>query len=139
MKRIFIFGNPDLEIDSLPLKILPILKEKFKDVEFEVKDANEEWAIPSFEKDDRPNQAGLGFREELMVIDTAVGIKEVTVFEDLEKFAKVPRLSMHDFDALTNLRFLWKLGKIKKIKIIALPPDISEVEAIAEISKIITP
>lgn len=121
----------------MPLRILPKLREKFKDIEFEVKDPNEEWAISSANADDRPNQENLGFRDELIVIDTVIGIKEVEVFDDLEKFSKVPRVGMHDFDALTNLRYLVKLGKIKKIKIIGLPPDMDEAEAIKKASAII--
>jgi hypothetical protein len=116
--KIFVFGNIDLKEDNLPLRILPQLQKRFPNVEFVVKDPNEEWDVP----------------EEITVLDTAVGIKEVAVFDSLEKFGKVPRVGMHDFDALTNLRFLWKLGKIKKIKIIAIPPDLEEKEAIKKVS-----
>lgn len=123
MKKIFVFGNEDLEMDNLPLRILPELQNKFPDIEFLVKDPNEEWEMT----DD--------VTSDLTVLDTAVGIKEVTVFDDLEKFVKTPRVGMHDFDALTNLKFLQKLGKIKKIKIIAVPPHISEQEAMLQIGR----
>lgn len=116
--KIFVFGNEDLEFDSLPLRILPKLRKKFPEVEFIVKDPNEEWET----------------EEEITVLDTAVDIKEVMVFDDLEKFSAAPRLGMHDFDALANLRLLQKLGKIKKVKIIALPPDMSEEEAFKKVS-----
>ncbi|MEK7669580.1 MAG: hypothetical protein AAB350_03290 [Patescibacteria group bacterium] len=119
-KKIFVFGNMDLEMDNLPLRILPKLQEKFPDIEFVVKDPNEEWEVP----------------EEITILDTAVGIKEVTVFDSLENFSKVPRVGMHDFDALTNLRYLQKLGKIKKIKIIGVSPDMEESEALVKIIKI---
>ncbi|MEK7634976.1 MAG: hypothetical protein AAB446_00915 [Patescibacteria group bacterium] len=121
MKKIFVFGNMDLEMDNLPLRILSQLVKKFPGIEFVVKDPNEEWEV----------------LEELVVLDTAVGIKEVTIFDSLEKFSKPPRVGMHDFDALTNLRFLWKLGKIKKIKIIAVPQNLKEDEAVLEVSKIL--
>lgn len=121
-KKIFVFGNEDLEMDSLPIKILPELREKFPNLDFVQVDPNEEWNIP----------------EEVFVLDTAVGINDVTVFESLDKFSKPPRVGMHDFDALTNLRYLWKLGKIKKIKIIAVPVGISESEALEKICKIIS-
>lgn len=117
MKKIFVFGNFDLKEDNLPLRILPQLQDKFPEINFEVKDPNEEWEVP----------------EELVILDTTIGIKEVTIFESLEKFSKTPRVGMHDFDALTNLRFLQKLGKIKKVKIIAVPPNISETEAVEEV------
>lgn len=119
--KIFVFGNIDLREDSLPLKILPKLKEKFPDIQFEVKDPNEEWEIP----------------EELIILDTAIGIREVIVFDDLKKFSKVPRVGMHDFDALTNLRYLQKLGKIKKIKIIGVPSDLDEIKVVEKIGEIL--
>lgn len=110
---VFVFGNPDLPADSLPLKILPALKTRFPEINFETRDPNEEWEVP----------------EELIVIDTVVGIEEVTVFDDLAAFQNAPRVSLHDFDAFANLRYLQKLGKLKKIKIIGFPKTITENEA----------
>ena len=121
IKKIFVFGNVDLPEDSLPLKILPELQKRFPEIQFEIKDPNEEWET----------------EEEIIVLDTAVGIKEITVFDNLEKFSKVPRVGMHDFDALTNLRYLWKLGKIKKIKIIGVPQNFEGSRAIQEMSNIL--
>ena len=72
--------------------------------------------------------------EGITVLDTVIGIKDITIFDSLEKFALAPRVSMHDFDFLTNLQYLTKLGKIKKIKIIGLPPDMEENEAIKKVS-----
>lgn len=120
-KTILIFGNPELEMDSLPLKILPELQKAFPSIHFEIKDPNEEWGVP----------------EKLTIIDTVVGLKKVKVFEDLDSFDSSPRLTMHDFDALANLKYLKKLGKLKKIKIIGVPPDISYSEAIESIKKAI--
>ncbi len=96
---IYVFGNPDIPEDSLPLRILPRLRLAFPDISFEIKDPNEEWDVP----------------ENLTVIDTAVGINGIHVFSDLETFSNTPRVSLHDFDALTQLRYLQKLGKLKKI------------------------
>jgi len=107
--KIFVFGNPDLKIDSLPFKIMSGLKKRLPQIEFVVQDPNEEWQTP----------------ENLIILDTAIGIREITVFDNLEQFAKVPRVSMHDFDALTNLRYLQKLGKIKTVKIIGVPEKIT--------------
>ena len=119
--RIFVFGNINLENDSLPLRIMPQLQEKFPDIQFEVRDPNEEWGVP----------------DEFIIIDTVVGIKEIRIFETLDKFLSAPRVSMHDFDFLTNLQYLWKLGKIKKIKIIGLPPNMEESEAVKKVSAIL--
>lgn len=119
--KIFVFGNEDLKEDNLPIRILPELQKKFPSIQFEMKDPNEEWDIP----------------DELIVLDTTIGINEIKIFYDLDKFSKTPRVGMHDFDALTNLRYLQKLGKIKKIKIIGVPPDMKEHEAVQKISEIL--
>jgi len=115
---IFVFGNEDLPQDSLPLKILPELKKLFPAIDFATKDPNEEW----------------GDIEDIIIIDTVIGIDNVKIFDSLKNFARSPRFSLHDFDAYTNLLMLEKLGKIKKIKIIGVPPMISEKEAINKIS-----
>ncbi len=118
VNEVFVFGNEDLSEDSLPLRILPLLQKKFPEIHFVTLDPNEEWDVP----------------EDVCMLDTAVGITDVTVFDSLDAFSAPPRIGMHDFDALTNLRYLQKLGKIKKIKIIAVPPDMSESDAIHGVS-----
>jgi cysteine synthase len=120
-QKVFVFGNQDFEPDSLPLLILPELREKNPDIEFIALDPNEEWGV------DR----------EITVIDTVEGIEEVAVYDDLSDFVSSPRVTMHDFDALANLRLLKKLGKIDKIKIIGVPPAISEQEAVEKIGAIL--
>jgi hypothetical protein len=120
-KNIFIFGNPDLEADSLPLKIQARLEHTFPDISFEAKDPNEEWDVP----------------EELTVIDTVLDLKEVTVFDGLDAFVGAPHMSMHDFDALANLRYLQKLGRLKKVTVIGVPADTNEEKAFIEIVRIL--
>jgi len=118
-QTIFIFGNPELAMDSLPLQILPELQKALPAIKFEVKDPNEEWDVP----------------EELTVIDTVIGPKEVTIFNDLDEFAGAPQMTMHDFDALANLKYLKKLGKLKNIRIIGVPPDMEEKRAVESVGK----
>lgn len=124
---IYVFGNPDLRIDSLPLRILPKLKKELPEAEFKIRDPNEEW-------DD--------IQSEFIAIDTAVNVRQPCVVDDLRLFNEPPRSSLHDFDALMNLKLLHKLGRLKKIKLICLPPDIPEKEAlmftVREIRKIMT-
>lgn len=104
---VFVFGNPDLPGDALPLMILPRLRERFPGSTFETKDPNEEWEVP----------------EHLTVIDTVQGIDRVTAFPSLELFDRTPNLTVHDFDALSQLRLLQKLGKLKSVRVIGVPPD----------------
>ena len=120
-REIYVFGNPEIKNDSLPLKIIPELQKKFPEIKFEIKDPNEEWEIP----------------EELTIIDTVLGIDEIKIFEDLKSFSKSPNISLHDFDVYSNLRYLEKLEHLKKIKIIGIPPIISQEKAVEEISKIL--
>jgi len=115
--RVFVFGNPDLEIDSLPVKLLPKLREKFPEITFTILDPNEEWDV----------------ERDMIIIDTVVGIEEVTVFESLEAFSKTPRVTCHDFDAYTNLQFLKKLGTIDSTYIIGIPVGIPEDRLIPEL------
>lgn len=116
---IYIFGNPDLKFDSLPIKILPKLQKKFPAIKFKIKDPNEEW----------------DFSEEyLYIIDTVVGIKKVAVFSDISIFKKSPAISLHDFDLYADLILMKKLGKLpaNRIKIIGIPPDYNKEKAYNE-------
>jgi hypothetical protein len=115
---IFVFGNPDLTLDALPLRLVPQLQAKFPQHEFAIKDPNEEWDVP----------------ERLVVIDTVRGISDVKEFHGLDTFSSAPRVSMHDFDALTQLRLLQKLGKLKEVTIIGVPPDMDEQKALEAVS-----
>ncbi len=109
----YIFGNPDLAEDSLPLRILPCLRKRFPESVFEIKDPNEEWDV----------------FEHLYIIDTVVGPKDAAIYDDISVFAKSPTMTLHDFDAHANLLFLKKLGNIKGCTIIGIPPHFSEQEA----------
>lgn len=103
---VHVFGNPDLAMDSLPPLLLPELQKEFPAIEFRMLDPNEEWDIP----------------DPFMLIDTVVGIPNVRVFRSLDEFDAAPTVSVHDFDALFNLRYLKKLGKLKTVFIIGIPP-----------------
>lgn len=112
---VFIFGNPDIEKDSLPLKILPELRKKFPELDFQVKDPNENFELP----------------EGVVIIDTIAGLEKAHVFNSLDNFKAPPRMTLHDFDLFNHLQLLKKLGKLpSKIKIIGLPPTMSEEEAV---------
>lgn len=121
MKNVFVFGNPDLEIDSLPVKMLPKLQKAFPEIHFTILDPNEEWDVP----------------KHMVIIDTVIGIKEVTIFQDLSAFIDAPKVTCHDFDAYTNLQFLKKLSKIHSTYIIGIPNGIPETEALLALNKAI--
>lgn len=116
--RVFVFGNPDIADDSLPLDILPELKKRLPNMQWQHLDPNEEWDVPT----------------RLVAIDTVVGIDRVTVFHNLEKFQSSPNCTLHDFDALAQLRLLQKLGKLQRVTIVGVPPMLDAGRAVAEVA-----
>ena len=104
--KILVFGNPMVKEDSLPLRLLPLLRKEFPDIGFKEFDAVEEL-----------EEEG----EDIVVLDTVVGIKRVKLFEDIDSFSDSPRFSLHDFDLLSYLKLLKKVKKVRKVRIIGVP------------------
>jgi hypothetical protein len=121
--KIYLVGNPILEIDNLPIRLKPLLIQSFPQHEFIETDPNENF-LPE---------------ENSIIIDTVVGIKKVQVFNNLELFETHPNsVSPHDYDLGLHLLLLFKLKKIKSIKIIGIPANMDIKSAFNEIKKIIT-
>ncbi|MBM3282863.1 hypothetical protein FJY90_01290 [Candidatus Gottesmanbacteria bacterium] len=106
-KTVYVLGNPVVPSDGLPLKIVSKLQKRLPEFSFVHFDPTEE--------------INLETQQELILIDTVIGIKQVTKFDNLKKFLLSPRVSVHDFDLSVSLRLLEKLGKIKKVTIIGMP------------------
>ncbi|MBT7338105.1 MAG: hypothetical protein HN802_00160 [Candidatus Jacksonbacteria bacterium] len=115
--KIFVFGNPDVKEDSLPVKLMPQLKKEFPNIEFLHLDPNEEWDIP----------------EHFIAIDTVEGIDDIIVINSLDQLQNTSAVTMHDWDVGKNLKWLQKLGKIKKITIIGVPSQLKIVDLISSI------
>lgn len=107
--KISVFGNPDLKEDNAAIKLIPSLKKKYPGAEIKIEDPAEGLKPPS------PPAGGW------IIVDACQGIKKITVFEDLDKFESLRRVSVHDYEVATELKLLKKLGKIKKLKILAVP------------------
>lgn len=120
-QTIHIFGNADIAMDSLPLRLLPRLSHQFPDINFVTLDPNEEWNIPN----------------PFIIIDTVLGLTDAHLFRSLDEFGSSPTVSMHDFDALFNLRYLAKLGKLKEVRIIGVSPNMEEEKALTKITSLI--
>lgn len=122
-KKIYVFGNPLVEIDFIPLKIVEKLKDEFPDLVFEAVDPNENFP-PDGEKD-------------LTILDTVMGIKEPTLL-DLNDFdrpggRKKTPISPHDYDLLLHLLLLRKMRKIRNVKIIGVPIHLRGVQILFDI------
>jgi hypothetical protein len=88
---IYVFGNNDLPEDSLKIKYL------------------------------KPNEDAVFDSRHPVILDTVEGIKEITVFKDLEKIIPPQTVTAHDFDLGLQLKYLKKLGKIDGATIIGVP------------------
>lgn len=113
---ILIFGNPLLKQDSLPIKILPKLTKQFPNISFQEIDPTE-------------NLEPFIQNKTLNIIDTVEGIKEPIIITNIDQLQTNKLYSMHDFDLGYNLKLLKKIGKIDNIKIIGLPMEINEDDA----------
>ncbi|MBU0907622.1 MAG: hypothetical protein KKD18_05620 [Nanoarchaeota archaeon] len=118
---IYLLGNPSFEQDSLPVKLLSKLQA----------------ALPQFQFQHLDPTENLPEEEHLILIDTILGIKEVKTLteEELDKIQSSPTVSMHDFDLGFQLKLAKKLGQIKKVTIIGVPPEGNQEEIIKQISK----
>jgi Ni,Fe-hydrogenase maturation factor len=119
-KTIYIFGNPLLDFDNLPLKLAPKLRKIFPEIDFVIADPNEN--LNPIDK-------------ELAIIDTIEGIEKVVLVEDIEKIQDQKLYSLHDFDLAFNLKLLQKIGKLEKIKIIGVPMKRSGEKILLEIAR----
>lgn len=120
--NIYVCGNPLVKIDALPLRLLPALRKKHPELNFIEFDPSEDF----------PKE------EKLMLIDTVINAKDVQMFDNIDQFAETKAVSLHDFDLGTNLKLAKKMGWVKKVIIIGVPPKMKETVAVEKISKIIT-
>lgn len=102
MIKVLCFGNKFLKEDSLALELSEELR--VEGFEFVVCDSPEEV---------------LGY-EEVVVLDVAEGISRVTLVDDANKIVSSPA-AMHDLDLGFFLKLSKKLGKLKRVRVVALP------------------
>jgi Ni,Fe-hydrogenase maturation factor len=122
MKTIYVFGNPLVKEDSLPLKLIGKLRKEFPSLEFKELDTVED----------------LELEKELNIIDTVKGIKKVELIEDIDKIITDKIYSMHDFDLGYNLKLLKKMKMIDKVRIFGIPMKMNEKKAFLELCKFIS-
>ena len=113
--KILVFGNPLVEKDSLVLRILPGLRKKFPKIDFLEVEPTED----------------LGkFGKNLVILDAVANADDVVMIDSIEQLETNKIHSMHDFDLAYNLKILKKLGLIETVKIIGVPMNMDEEEAI---------
>ena len=116
--KIYVMGNLLVKLDSLPIRILPILRKEMPGHEFIEFDPSED-----FKPDNKT----------LNIIDTVLDIKKVELITDINKIIVQKAYSLHDFDLGYNLKVMQKFGMIEKVNIIGVPPLLSEKDAVENI------
>ena len=91
-RKIYCFGNPSIEEDSIALELADDLNERFPQIEF-VKCMGPDFLLSLDEK-------------ELMIIDAVKGIDKVMVIDDINKICYTKTTTMHDFDLGTSVHLL---------------------------------
>ena len=119
---ILCLGNEADNNDSLPVRIMPLLKTKLPRFNFVKYDPTEEL---------------ISGKDGLIFIDTIVGIKKITVFNSLSAFTASPSISVHDYDLYLELSLRKKLKKLKDFFIIGLPGHLTPEKAAIEVCKIL--
>lgn len=122
--KVLVVGNILVEQDSLPVKLLPLLKKEFPKKDF----PNIEF-IEYDPSEDLP-------KGDLIIIDTIINTEDIIVFDDLERIELNKVYSLHDFDLGYNLKLMKKFGMLGKVKIIGVPEKMENEED--KILKLIT-
>jgi len=122
-QRVYVFGNELLDFDNMPIKLLPKLRQLFPEIEFVITDPNENV---------KPENG------RLYIIDTVMGLSRVMALTDVDQLADEPKYSMHDFDLGFQLKLLKKIGQLKHVTIFGVPPDISQDDAVKQMTKAIS-
>ena len=105
---VYVFGNQDIKEDKNAFLVARYLEKKMPEIDFKLMGINDEISFQN---------------ENPVIMDVVDGIKEVMLFDDIDKVIMPPRVSAHDFDLGFQLKYLRKIGKIKSALIIGIPME----------------
>lgn len=117
-KVVTVFGNMVEEKDNLVVGLLAELRQRLEDVDFVVADPTEDLEPAS---------------DPWIILDVGMGIDRVVVVDDLQQLEQVPGQSVHDFDVYLELRLKEKIGRLPDIRIVIVPFDMDQGQALNEI------
>lgn len=124
IKTVYLFGNPDLPFDAVPVELFGPLARKFPDFNFHVVDPNE-LDLPKEDAD-------------LIIIDTVEGLT-VPRFIAIEEIAELKaRVTAHDFDLGTYLLLAKKMNTKIDIRIIGIPMSYTPEQALYEVKPLLS-
>lgn len=105
-QTIYFLGNNHFKNDKIADNIISQLKKKFPALAFQHLDPTDEFPI----------------EKHLVLLDTIINTNKVVVLKDIEKIVASPMVSVHDMDLGMSLKLAQKMGNIKDVTIIGLPP-----------------
>ena len=117
-----VFGNPDLAMDSLPIKLVKVLKKDFPSITFRVED---------------PNELDLPIQKHWMLLDTVKDLAQVQLLALSDISKNVMRVTAHDFDLATHLLLAKKIRKNLEVQIIGVPMHYDQEKALKEVRSIL--
>lgn len=120
MERIYVFGNPLVGEDSVPLRILDCLRKRFPSLEFIEFDTTEDLE-----------------ERDLVILDTVKGIRKVEIIDDIDKIMTGKVYSMHDFDLAQSLKLMKKMKMLDSVLIIGIPMGMSSDKAFEDVSRVL--
>jgi hypothetical protein len=104
---VYVVGNPLAPSDSMPLRLLPLLKKARPNLDFQ-----------PFE----PTRMDIPQKQGLIFIDTIQGIKKVVHLHGIKALAPSDAAySLHDYDLAGQLMLLDKFGLLGQVSIIGVP------------------
>lgn len=114
-----VFGNPDLHLDSVPVQLVPKLRQRFPDIRFVVED---------------PNEIDLPKRGKWVIIDTVRGLENVSWLsvDDITRSRNVG-MTAHDYDLSTLLLLAKKLDASFEPNILGVPFGMSEGQVLPDV------
>lgn len=115
---IYLFGNPLLDFDSLPLDLISDLRLVFPEIDFREVDPNEN--LKPIDK-------------KMIIIDTIEGITEVTLVTKVDELLSEQMYSMHDLDLGFNLKLLQGIGLLEEVLIFGIPMKIEKQAALEQL------
>lgn len=124
-KTVYVLGNPVETSDQSAVNLIPKLIKSFPQIDFVHFDPTEE--LP------------LSYNQNLIILDTVIGLEKVTKFENFNQWKLSPRVTVHDYDLPLMLGILKKLGRIKNITIIGIPEKGSQDKILKDMEKYLQP
>jgi len=113
-----VFGNSLVKKDSLPIRLLPELKQAFPEIEFKEFDAIE----------DLQNEGKI-----LYILDSVEGINKVEVITNIDLLLVNKIYSVHDFDLGYVLKLMKKMGMVEQVTIFGVPPNMRKDQAVKQL------